>query len=240
MSYNRAGAWRPRSWKSATAAAAIILLATTLSVRSTLNVDLVLVLALDVSASVDDREFDLQKNGLAVAIRHPSVIKAIRDGRNQRIAITVVQWSGYRQQFVSLRWSIVDGPGSAAEFAARLANMKRQSTNGFTHIGGAIRFSARLAKAAQFTSRRFVIDVSGDGTNNVQPHPPKARDDAVRAGITVNGLAIINEAANLDTYFRKTVIGGPGAFVITAQSYDDYAAAMVRKLIREINPNFLS
>ena len=115
-----------------------------------------------------------------------------------------------------------------------------RSADGFTHIAGAISFSSQLLQGTQFTSARHVIDISGDGTNNVRPHPPMARDAAVQAGITINGLTIINEAKDLDVYYRNTVIGGPGAFVIVAQDYEDYARAMVRKLVREINARFLS
>ena len=205
-----------------------------------MNVDLSLVLALDVSASVDEQEFAQQRDGLAAAVTHPSVIEAIGFGRNRRIAVTVVQWSGYQKQFVAVPWHVIDGPDAATAFAQELLGMTRITTNGFTHIGGAIRYSVRIAQRAEFTASRMVIDVSGDGTNNVLPHPPSERDSAVNAGFTVNGLVILNEAKALDDYYRKHVIGGPGAFVITAQSYDDYAKAMIQKLIREIVDQQLS
>ncbi|MGI9478980.1 MAG: DUF1194 domain-containing protein [Hyphomicrobiaceae bacterium] len=221
------------------AGAAIALTSTSLNVRSTMNVDLVLVLALDVSASVDRREFDLQKNGLAKAFRHRSVLEAIQRGQNKRIAVTAVQWSGYQDQFVSIPWQIVGDASSAAAFAEHLSNMPRRLPDGFTHIAGAIQFSMRLVRTAPFSSGRQVIDVSGDGSNNVHPPPQAARDAAVAAGITVNGLAIVGEAAGLDEYYRKNVIGGPGSFVIQALNYDDYDEAILRKLLREISFKFI-
>jgi len=231
---------RPSDWLGVLALAFTVLMSTSLNVRSTLNVDLSLVLALDVSASVDDSEFDLQKYGLATAIAHPSVIEAIGFGRNKRIAVTVVQWAGYQKQFVMVPWHIVEGISSATTFAQRISEMTRVTSNGFTHIAGAIQYSVRISRTAEFTADRKVIDISGDGTNNVLPRPQTERDRAVRAGFTVNGLTIINEAAKLDDYYRRHVIGGPGAFVITARSYDDYAKAMIRKLVREITDQQLS
>ncbi|MEM9358394.1 MAG: DUF1194 domain-containing protein [Pseudomonadota bacterium] len=236
----RLGSHRPSSWLGLLSLAFTVLLSTSLNVRSTMHVDLSLVLALDVSASVDAREFDLQKNGLAAAMTHPSVIEAIGVGRNKRIAVTVVQWSGYQKQFVVVPWHIVDGASSATVFAQKLLETSRVTLNGFTHIGGAIRYSVRVARSAEFTADRMVIDISGDGTNNVLPRPAGERDLAVRAGFTVNGLAIVNEASDLDQYYRRNVIGGPGSFVIVAQSYDDYAKAMIQKLIREITDQQLS
>ena len=232
--------WRASSWLSVVIAAVTILLSTSLNVRSTMHVDLVLVLALDVSASVDEREFDLQKNGLAQAFRNPTVIDAIQRGQSRRIAVTVVQWSGFQEQFVSVPWQVVGDARSAAEFAEQLASMQRHSTNGFTHIAGAMQFSTRLARAAPFWAARLVVDVSGDGTNNVNPPPQFARDEAIAAGMTINGLAILNKASSLDVYYRNNVIGGPGAFVIEARDYDDYARAILLKLLREIGMKFIS
>lgn len=230
---------RAISWLAAVIGAAIVLLSTSLNVRSTMTVDLVLVLALDVSASVDRREFDLQKDGLAEAFRHPSVLDAITRGQNKRIAVTVVQWSGYRDQTVSVPWQVVADANSAEKFAQSLSGMLRRHPDGFTHIAGAIEYSMRLVRSAPFTAGRMVIDVSGDGSNNVHPPPQALRDAAVRAGMTVNGLAIVNEAVGLDDYFRKNVIGGPGAFVIRAHSFDDYAEAIRLKLLREISFKFI-
>ncbi|MFY0614632.1 MAG: DUF1194 domain-containing protein [Hyphomicrobiaceae bacterium] len=204
-------------------------------VGSTIKVDLALVLALDISASVDDREFNLQKLGLAAALTNPKVLDAIKFGSNKRIAVTVVQWAGYRQQFVSVPWQLIGDAENAQEFAADLSAMGRRETLGFTHIGGAIRFSAQLLEPMQLAADRRVVDISGDGTNNVSPRPQSARDNAVRSGITINGLAIANEVRDLNAYYRNTVIGGPGAFVIVAQDYSDYEKAMIQKLVREIN-----
>ncbi len=208
-------------------------------VRSTVAVDLVLVLALDVSESVNNREFELQKIGLARAFRHAAVVDAIQRGPSKRIAVAAVQWSGYQDQYVSLAWQTVSDAASAAAFAKRLADMPRRYPNDFTHIAGAIEFSSRLIAAAPYLAPRRVIDVSGDGENNVHAPPGGARDAAVRAGVTINGLAILNEFDRLDDYYRRNVIGGPGAFVEVARDYDDFAAAMLRKLLREIS-NFVS
>ena len=219
--------------------ATILLLTTARQGRTTVAVDLLLVLALDVSESVDNREFELQKVGLARAFRHPALIDAIARGPNRRIAVATVQWSGYQDQYVSLAWQTVSDAASAAAFAQRLADMPRRYPNDFTHISGAIEFSTRLIASAPYLAPRRVIDVWGDGENNVQLPPGAARDAAVRSGVTINGLAIINESDRLDDYYRRNVIGGPGAFVEVAQDYDDFAAAMLRKLLREIS-NFVS
>ena len=231
----------PRSWASITVAALAILLATPDSVRSTNKVDLILVLALDVSGSVNDREYELQKTGLVRAFRHPSVIEAISQGHTKRIAVTAVQWAGFREQVISVPWTVIAGPNGAAEFADRLAAMRRRYAYplGVTHISGIIRFGTEIALAAPYAADRRVVDISGDGKNNVNESPEAARDDAVVAGLTVNGLAIINETPDLTTYYRETVIGGPGAFVITANDYDDYARSILRKLIREISHHLI-
>ena len=170
---------------------------------------------------------------------HPAVADAIRRGVSKRIAVTAVQWSGFQDQYVSLDWQIVNDAASAAAFAKRLADMPRRYPNDFTHIAGAIEFSTRLIAHAPYLATRRVIDVSGDGENNVNVPPGAARDAAIRDGVTINGLAILNESDRLDEYYRRNVIGGPGAFVEVAQDYDDFAAAMLRKLLREIS-NFVS
>ena len=237
---SKTAGWQIKSWAVVAIAAVSILLSASRNVRSTINVDLVLVLALDVSDSVDTREFDLQRSGLANAFRHPTVIEAIRRGPSRRIAVTAVQWSGYQDQFVSVPWQIVEDAASAAAFAKHLADMPRRYPNGYTHIAGAIEFSTKLVATAPYLAERRVVDISGDGENNVNIPPRAARDAAVRAGVTVNGLAVVNEARRLVEYYRHNVIGGPGAFVMSARDYDDYAEAMLRKLLREINKKFIS
>ncbi|MGI9387880.1 MAG: DUF1194 domain-containing protein [Methyloligellaceae bacterium] len=231
----------PKSWAGIAFATLLILFLTPASVRSTNKVDLVLVLALDVSGSVNDQEYKLQKNGLVRAFRHPSVIEAISQGHSKRIAVTAVQWAGFREQVISVPWTVIAGPNAAAEFADRLAEMRRRYAYplGVTHISGIIRFGTEIALAAPYTSDRRVVDISGDGKNNVNESPETARDEAVVSGLTINGLAIINETPDLTSYYRETVIGGPGAFVITANDYDDYARSILRKLIREISHHLI-
>lgn len=207
--------------------------------RSTGHVDLVLVLALDVSSSVDAREFDLQKTGLATAFRHPLVHKAIARGRAQRIAVVAVQWAGYRQQVVSLAWRVIGTPVEAGQFADQIDMMPRAFSDGATHLGGVIEFGTALALAAPFSAIRRVIDISGDGTDNIGGPPEDARAAAIGAGITINGLAIANDVPDLATYFRQSVIGGPGAFVLTARTYDDYPRAILQKLVREIETQLI-
>ncbi|MGI9411337.1 MAG: DUF1194 domain-containing protein [Hyphomicrobiaceae bacterium] len=198
------------------------------------KVDLVLILALDVSGSVDEDEFELQRRGLETAFRHPQVIAAIRRGMTGRIAVTAVQWAGYRNQHIAVPWSIIESSPSAARFADRLARMPRHFPDGPTHLSGVIRFATRLAGTAPFQAARRVIDVSGDGKNNIGEPPPQARDDAVSSGMTINGLSVLNASEALEMYYRSQVIGGPGAFVISAADYEDYPRAILRKLLREI------
>lgn len=230
-----------KTWASVALASMLILPLTPQVVRSTNSVDLVLVLALDVSGSVNNREFELQKVGLARAFRHPSIIDAITQGRNKRIAVVAVQWAGLREQVVAVPWTVIGEPSGAARFADRLYNMRRHYAYplGVTHIAGVIRYATNVALSAPYTTGRRVLDISGDGKNNVNDPPPAARDNAVRAGMTINGLAIINEASDLTEYYHTSVIGGPGAFVMTANDYDDYARSILRKLLREISQHFI-
>ena len=198
------------------------------------KVDLVLVLALDVSGSVDEDEFELQRRGLETAFRHPLVVAAIQRGRAGRIAVAAVQWAGYHNQHVAVPWSIIENSPSAARFADRLATMPRHFPDGPTHLSGIIRFATNLARKAPFQPARRVIDISGDGKNNIGDPPARARDEAIRSGMTINGLPVLNASEALEKYYRSQVIGGPGAFVISAADYEDYPRAILRKLLREI------
>lgn len=212
------------------------------------NVDLVLVLAMDVSSSVDHREFDLQKHGMALAFRHPLVAKAISEGHHKRIAVATVQWAGYTEQRIVLPWRVIGSAAEAIAYAKRLETMGRAYPDGATHIKGIIQFGSEMALSAPFSALRRVIDISGDGVDNVSGPPPAAartaavraaRTAAVRAGVTINGLAIANEVPDLTSYYRDAVIGGPSAFVLTARNYDDYPRAILRKLIREIETRLI-
>ena len=221
-------------------AAGAVLLSTSGSVRSTATVDLVLVLALDVSDSVNRHEFELQRTGLVRAFRHPDLVAAIQGGPTGRIAVSVVQWSGFQDQTVTVPWLVIADKASADAFANRIANMLRSYPNGYTHIAGAIEYATGLIQSAPFMARRSVVDISGDGENNVNLPPNAARDAAVRAGVTVNGLAIVNESKYLVGYYKRNVVGGPGAFVVKAENYEDYIDAILRKLLREIKERFVS
>lgn len=203
-------------------------------------VDLQLVLAIDTSTSVDNAEFALQRQGLAAAFRYPDVIHAIVGLGESGMAVTLVQWAGVGAQMTSIDWMFVNGQATAAALSRRIGTSTRQ-TRGFTDIAGAIRFSAGLFRSSPFSGRRLVIDVSGDGTSSAE-NPAAARDRAVASGITINGLVIYNqeydlgELASIDLrqHFANHVIGGPGAFLMVADDFDDFARAIRKKLVREI------
>lgn len=203
-------------------------------------VDLELVLAMDTSTSVDAAEFELQRQGLALAITHPDVLAAIRTIGNHGIAVEVVHWAGERRQVVSVGWQHIRGKSDAEIFAASILAAPRR-TQGFTDIAGAIEFAAARFVGNGFKGTRLVIDVSGDGTASAES-PAFQRDQAVEYGITINGLVILTDEVDLGTladdlivaYFEREVIGGPGAFVLVADSFDDFAVAIRRKLVREI------
>ncbi|MEE8505145.1 MAG: DUF1194 domain-containing protein [Kiloniellales bacterium] len=197
-------------------------------------VDLELVLALDASASVSDEEFDLQVFGLAEAFRHRSVVQAIRAAGDLGLAVALVQWADYRQHALSVDWAVLRDTASARQFAKRIDGVKR-SVAGSTAIGGALEFAILQLGGNGFAGRRKVIDVSGDGRSNQGPAAWLVRNLAVARGITVNGLAILNEDPTLDRYYLTNVIGGPGAFVMTANDYAAYRLAILTKLVTEIS-----
>lgn len=207
-------------------------------------VDLQLVLAVDGSASVDPEEFQLQKRGIYEAFLHPDVIRAIRQAGNLGIAVSVVQWSGPRQQVTAVDWALVRDEKSAAGLSDRVRAMPRYAA-GMTYIAGAIRFSAARIEDSPFEGSRRVIDVSGDGPGDAGSSRAE-RDRAVARGITINGLVIYaidsdrGKLANeeLHDHYAKYVIGGPGAFLMKANDYEDYRTAIRRKLVREITGAF--
>ncbi|MFO1123129.1 MAG: DUF1194 domain-containing protein [Hyphomicrobiales bacterium] len=197
------------------------------------EVDLALVLAIDCSFSVDSNEFRLQMEGLGRAFMRDEVKAAIRQGVRQRIAVTAVQWSDDNNQKVILPWVIIEGNADADEVGMRLMRTPRALAEGGTSISTALLYSAALFQSAPSAERR-VIDVSGDGRNNIGPPTGASRDRVVAQGITINGLSILNEWDTLNVYFEANVVGGPGHFVIPAQDYHDFAEAMFRKLLREV------
>lgn len=197
-------------------------------------VDLALVLAVDSSASVDESEFALQRGGLAQAFRDPEVIEAIESGPFKRIAVTVVEWAGQTEQAIDIPWTVVDGGADALALADRIDGLQRQILTGATSIAGALSFANSLLLSHPFEADRLVIDLSGDGRNNQGPPVETVRQGVVAQGVTINGLAIVNEHPTLNYYFEDRVIGGTAAFVEVANDYSDYPRAIRRKLIREI------
>jgi len=200
-------------------------------------VDLQLVLAVDVSGSVNERRFELQKQGYVAAFRDPQVIRAIRSGPLQAIAVTMTQWTGPALQIQVIPWTVIRDEASANSFADAIENAPRQLFGGGTSISGAIDHGLALMSEGPYRGTRRVIDISGDGANNRGRPVTRARDEAVAAGIVINGLPILAIEPDLDRYYDESVIGGPGAFVVAARSYETFAGAIRRKLIIEIAGN---
>lgn len=208
-------------------------------------VDLLLVLAADVSRSIDQPKFQLQREGYAAAVADPRVIEAIASGRNRRIALSYVEWSGLASQKLLIDWSLIDGADAAKKFGDQLAELPRSFAER-TSISGGIDFAMGVLAKSPYQAPRRTIDVSGDGTNNSGRDVTLARDEALAAGVTINGLVILSERpmawnpehtnppGGLETYYRNNVIGGPGAFVVVAQDFNSFGQAIVRKLIAEI------
>jgi Protein of unknown function (DUF1194) len=197
-------------------------------------VDLQLVLAVDVSGSVNQVRFELQRDGYVAAFRHPHVLAAIRSGPTGAIAVTVTQWTGPALQFQVVPWTRISDAASAEDFAAAIERAPRQLFGGGTSISGAMDHAMSLWRVSPFPAPRRVIDVSGDGANNRGRPAAQARDEAVAAGVGINGLPILALEPDLDRYYEQNVIGGPGAFMVVARSYEAFADAVRRKLIIEI------
>ncbi|MGI9464235.1 MAG: DUF1194 domain-containing protein [Aestuariivirgaceae bacterium] len=199
------------------------------------DVDLALVLAIDCSYSVDDREFRLQLDGLAAAFRTPEVQRAIAEGTLGRIAVTVALWSSVKYQSVIVPWVVIAGPADAEKLARVIEQAPRSIPVAGTSISQAMRFSAKLLKAMPVNATRKVIDISSDGRNNSGIAPPLIRDQLTASDITINALVIPSqEWTVLDKWFERNVVGGPFHFVIVSDTSDDYAEAIYRKLLREI------
>jgi hypothetical protein len=200
-------------------------------------VDLQLVLAVDASGSVDQRRFELQMQGYVAAFRDPRVLQAIQAGVTQAIAVTMVQWTGPALQIQVLPWTLIHDAPTAHAFAAAIMATPRRLFSGGTSISGVIDYAVPLMQESPFKGTRRVIDISGDGSNNRGRPAVSARDDAVRTGIIINGLPILALEPDLDRHYLDHVIGGPGAFVIAAESYEAFADAIIKKLIREMAAN---
>jgi len=197
-------------------------------------VDLQLVLAVDVSGSVNAQRFEMQKMGYVAAFQNQRVLSAILGGRNQSIAVTMMQWSGPFLQSQVVPWTVLKDEGTVKGFAGAIESAPRMMYGGGTSISGAIDSAMTLFPQAPFKAERRVIDVSGDGSNNRGRSVSKARDEAVDAGVVINGLPILAFEPYLDQYFKDYVIGGPGAFMIAAKSFETFAEAILMKLIIEI------
>jgi uncharacterized protein DUF1194 len=203
------------------------------------TVDVSIVVALDVSASVDNSEFELMREGLARSFSSAGIYKAISSGPKGAIAITVFQWSGFQEQEVKIDWIRVTDTASLNSVSKRIREMSRRYKGGATDIGGAIEFSRKLLSINPFETERNVIDIVGDGPNNVNHSPNIERDKTVSGNTTINGLAIVGEAFTLVDYYNAFIIGGKGAFVESAADFDAFEQAITRKLIREISDQFL-
>lgn len=205
-------------------------------------VDLELVLAIDVSGSIDEEEAALQREGYMAALVDADVISAIQGGSNGRIVVAYIEWSNAELQRTVVDWRVIDGPASAREFVSALkANPPVRGR--FTSISGAIDYAVPMFQANGYEGARKAIDISGDGPNNRGRRVTDARADAVARGITINGLPIVNDRPNffgrppadLDLYYRDCVIGGPGALYVIAKDFQAFANAIRRKLILEIS-----
>jgi hypothetical protein len=216
--------------------AAIVAVAATLTPSAARGepVDIELVLAVDVSGSVDGAELALQREGLAAAFRDPEVIDAIT-ALPRGVAVALVVWAGVQRTAIAWRW--LTDRASAEDFAARVEAALPPTfvAGGNTAIGDALIWSLAELAGNAFDGRAK-IDVSGDGRSNSGAYPSQVRDAAVRAGVTINGLAILNEQPNVAEFYRTNVIGGPGAFVMAANDYLNFGEALRRKLIRELAP----
>jgi uncharacterized protein DUF1194 len=214
-------------------------------VRAAEAVDLLLVLAADVSRSVDAPKFQLQREGYAAAISDARVVDAIRSGPNSKIAVCFVEWSGIGAQKVVIDWTIIKDAATARQFGDQLLEAPRSFADR-TSISGGIEFAVAQLDRAPFEASRRTIDVSGDGTNNSGRDVTRARDEALAKGITINGLVILsdrplswnpehtNPPGGLANYYRDNVIGGSSSFVMVAENFESFGKAILNKLIAEI------
>lgn len=195
---------------------------------------LALVLALDVSSSVDAREYDLQRAGLAAALDAEDVRRAILHGSPGTVALAVYEWSGFDQQKLQLDWTVLHDAAAIDRAVAALAGMERSHDEFPTSIGPALGYGATLLRRGPSCDRR-VIDVSGDGVNNYRYGPREAYRHFPFQDVTVNGLVILGSDARVLSYYGTEVLHGPGAFLVAAEGFAEFREAMTRKLFREIN-----
>lgn len=216
--------------------------------RAAEKVDLLLVLAADVSRSIDADKYELQRKGYAAAMSDPEVLRAIASGETGHIAVAFVEWAGAGSQKLVIDWTLIGDAGQAKAFGAQVAVAPRSYADR-TAIGSALAFSAALLARAPYEASRRIIDVSGDGDSNGGTDIQAARDDALAHGVTaINGIVILSGTdgpeylvrhthppGGLDGYYRRNVIGGTNAFVRIANGFDDFGRALVAKLVQEIS-----
>lgn len=207
-----------------------------------MEVDVELFLAVDVSRSMQPFELDIQRRGYAAALTSPEVQAAIGGGMLGRIAVTYVEWAGAYSQRVIVPWTLLDSPDAGARVAAQIS-AHFESGLSRTSISGALDFAARSIEGNAFDGLRRVIDVSGDGPNNMGAPVTQARDRVLARGITINGLPLLTQSddftarfniEDLDTYYAACVIGGTGAFVLPVTDWAGFEDAVRRKLVLEI------
>jgi hypothetical protein len=225
--------------------AALVLMLPAAAARAAERVDLLLVFAVDVSRSIDAPKFQLQREGYVSAINNPRVIEAIRSGGTGRIAVCFVEWSGVTSQKLVIDWTVISDAESARRFSDGIVEAPRSFADR-TSISAGIDFAMQQFEHAPYQATRHTIDVSGDGTNNSGRDVTLARDEALAKGVTINGLVILSDAplawnpehtnppGGLGEYYRRNVIGGPGAFVMVAQNFESFGQAIINKLIAEV------
>ncbi|MGB7694602.1 MAG: DUF1194 domain-containing protein [Pseudolabrys sp.] len=208
---------------------------------SAIPVDVELVIAVDVSYSMDPDEQALQREGYVLALTSKEFLQALRQGAHGKIAVTYFEWAGQSDQKILMPWRVIDGPESADAVAAEIARAPYRRASR-TSISGALRFAKPLFDDSGYKGLRRVIDLSGDGANNAGPLVEITRDDVLAAGITINGLPIMlkrpytgtMDIENLDEYYEDCVIGGPGAFVIPIREREKFIEATRTKLVLEV------
>ncbi|MEM8791859.1 MAG: DUF1194 domain-containing protein [Pseudomonadota bacterium] len=214
--------------------ALVFLAAITIAQPAAAFCKLALALGMDISSSVNALEYRLQLEGLAYALEREEVIEAILTPEGAHIAATAYEWSGYQQQDLVIGWTILDSPEAIRAFAQRLRNHTRPYAEFPTAVGKALEYGARLFDTAPACGRQ-VIDLSGDGENNVGVGPGYFREQGLLDGITINGLVILGAFPNPAIYYRTHVMQGPDAFVAIARDFEEYRFVMAGKLLREIN-----
>ena len=218
------------------------------SARAAEQADVLLVLAADVSRSISTEKFDLQRKGYAAALVDPQVVEAITAGQYHRVAVAFVEWSGDASQTLVVDWTLIGSQADADAFSRRVLAAPRAFANR-TAIGSAIAFASDVLARCPISGVRKVIDVSGDGTNNSGADVQRARDGALARGVSsINGLVILSSdmepsylqehthpPGGLQAYYKQNVIGGVGAFVLVANSFESFGRSLVAKLVQEIS-----